>query len=111
MPFPPNTKEVHFDYEALLKDNVTDSILGIDSALPLTLTQRRLEHRLTASISSIASLKDEIEKHKQRLAPENRLLESFEKDYQAEEDRRKRQTRKVGQRCPLCFMALIWHLI
>lgn len=110
MPFPPNTKEVHFDYEALLEDNVTDSIMDIDSALPLTLTQRRLEHRLTSSISSIASLRDEIKKHKQRLATENQNLENSEKDCQAEEDRRKRQTRKVSQRCPLCVVTLIWHL-
>ncbi len=96
MPFPTNTREVHFDYEALLKDNVKRSDTDGGLALPLTLTQRRLEHRLTSTISSIASLKDEIGKHKQWLASENQDLRTRERDCQAEEDRWKRQTEKVG---------------
>ncbi|KAL2041000.1 hypothetical protein N7G274_006458 [Stereocaulon virgatum] len=60
MPFPPKTKEIHFDYEALVKSN------------------RNLHQRLTASTKANAELRDEVEKHKLALASEQQELEKLQ---------------------------------
>ncbi len=104
MPFPPKIKEAHFDYEALLKDNVDRSDRDNKQALVLILIQRGLEHHLTSTISSITSLRDEIEKHKQWLASETQDLEIIQTDYQAEEHRKRWQTNKVRYECQF----LLW---
>ena len=69
--------------------------------------QRRLERRLNAAIIAIASLKNEIDKHEQWLASESLNLETLEKVWEAEEARKKRNSRKVGHGCPYGVMALI----
>ena len=111
MPFPSKTKEVEFNYEALLKDNVCRSDTDSNLALLLKNKQRRLEHHLTSTIASIASLRDETEKRKQRLASAKQDLETLEKDCRGEDDRRKRQTKKVRHECRVCCVALRWHSI
>lgn len=59
MPFPPRTKELHFDYEALVKSN------------------RTLQQRLTSSTNANTKLRNELERQKRALATENQELEDL----------------------------------
>ncbi|MCJ1250155.1 hypothetical protein MMC30_007381 [Trapelia coarctata] len=76
MPFPPSTKEVSFDHEALLNSN------------------RTLEQQLTPALHTIALLKGHIIQEEQALAAERSALEELRKNAKAEETFRKRHIRK-----------------
>ncbi|KAF6237885.1 hypothetical protein HO173_004086 [Letharia columbiana] len=59
MPFPPKTKEIHFDYDTLVKDN------------------RDLQQSLATSVKSNLSLVNEVEKQKLALSSERHELEGL----------------------------------
>ncbi|KAL9074265.1 MAG: hypothetical protein Q9161_002459 [Pseudevernia consocians] len=59
MPFPPKAKEIHFDYETLVRDN------------------RTLQQSLATSATSGASLVNEVEKQKLALSSERHELEDL----------------------------------
>ncbi|KAI9792397.1 MAG: hypothetical protein M1816_002281 [Peltula sp. TS41687] len=76
-PFPPDTKDAHFDYEKLLESN------------------RSLEAQLTPSIHSIGLLKEAIQQEEALLTADKRKLDHLEKEAKAEEILRSRQTKNV----------------
>ncbi|KAA6414456.1 MAG: hypothetical protein FRX48_01205 [Lasallia pustulata] len=76
MPFPPDTKEIHFNYEALLDSN------------------RGLEAHLDRAIHSAALYKGEIEQEQHLLAEEKQNLEALEKNARTEESLYRRQASK-----------------
>ncbi|MCJ1460769.1 hypothetical protein MMC28_011151 [Mycoblastus sanguinarius] len=65
MPFPPKTKEMHFDYELLTNSN------------------RDLHQRLTTTAGIAASLRGEVGKQSLALASEKREIENLEQTVQA----------------------------
>ncbi|KAI9782274.1 MAG: hypothetical protein M1816_001936 [Peltula sp. TS41687] len=76
-PFPPDTRDAHFDYEKLLESN------------------RALEAQLTPSIHSIGLLREAIQQEEASLEADMRKLGKLEKEAKAEENLRSRRTKNV----------------
>ncbi|KAF2460213.1 CENP-Q, a CENPA-CAD centromere complex subunit-domain-containing protein [Lineolata rhizophorae] len=77
MPFPPNTRDFHFDLEALIDRN------------------RTLENQLTPALHSVEMLKAAIKREEGALEQEQKTLARLEADAKAEERRQARQTAKI----------------
>ncbi|KAI9804762.1 MAG: hypothetical protein M1825_001130 [Sarcosagium campestre] len=77
LPFPRNTRDNHFDYEAMLDEN------------------RTLEAELTPGLHSIALLKMEINKEEDMLRADRERLRQLEKNAKAEMTKWKHRSRKV----------------
>ncbi|OCL12131.1 hypothetical protein AOQ84DRAFT_360907 [Glonium stellatum] len=77
MPFPPKTKEVHFDLEKLIERN------------------RMLENQLTPAMHSVDLLKAEIEKEEMQLERDQEVLAKLEENAKAEKTRQKEQVTKT----------------
>ncbi|KAI9844561.1 MAG: hypothetical protein M1837_005520 [Sclerophora amabilis] len=76
MPFPPSTKEIHFDYERLLARN------------------RALEAQLTPAVHSIELFRSEVAKERQRLGADQARLDELKRNARTEESMHKRQAKK-----------------
>ncbi|KZF20007.1 hypothetical protein L228DRAFT_250428 [Xylona heveae TC161] len=77
MPFPPQTKDLHLDYEGLLNSN------------------NAMESKLTPAGHTIALLKAQIAKEDQALASERQQLARLEANAAAEDSLRKRRARTM----------------
>lgn len=78
MPFPPKTKDAHFDLEKVLERN------------------RVLEGELTPALHWVELLKGEVEKEEEALERDRVALAELEANAKVEERRRRKQGKKVG---------------
>lgn len=96
MPFPPQTKDANFDFEAILSSNV-----GLFPSLFVCNThtdtmQRALEHHLNTTTDSIKLLKSSIRQEEKALALDTLELETLERDCKAAESLRRKHTKNVA---------------
>ncbi|MCJ1232993.1 hypothetical protein MMC14_000947 [Varicellaria rhodocarpa] len=78
MPFPPGTKDAHFNRESMIRDN------------------RVLEMRLTHSLHTIALLKSAISKERYGLAMDVSQLDELKRNARSEDRLRRQHATKVG---------------
>jgi kinetochore protein Fta7 len=120
MPFPPGTKEMHFDYEAMLNSNVsalplhhpypihllssplhnlrTQSIHPLSCSPTNPIFQRALEHQLTQSTHTLALIAAETAKETALLAADEANLVALERNAKAAAKQRAR--RSSAKVCP-----------
>ncbi|KAI9886003.1 MAG: hypothetical protein M1823_002225, partial [Watsoniomyces obsoletus] len=97
-PFPPGTRDAHFDYEKLLDSNVRIFLSFATAKLDdrdVDGSQRTLEAQLTPATHSIGLLKEAIRQEEAALEIEKRRLEALERETSAEEAIRGKHAKPV----------------
>ena len=95
MPFPPITKDSHFDYESALDEHVR-SPSNEDPTSSTDQMQRMLEANLATINDSADLLRAEVAKEEALLAEERQSLQEMEKNAKRAETERKRQMKNVS---------------
>lgn len=100
MPFPPQKKDVNFDFEAILNNNVRCTVpYAHFRTMETDGMQRALEQHLTTTTDSTKLLKSTLEQEKKSLALDKAELERLEKDCRGAETLRKRNAKNVSVMC------------
>lgn len=95
IPFPPGTKELHFNLETILASNVSSNLPNRTFNL-LTRVQQALDSQLTPATHAVGLLKAELAREERSLAAEIKILQDLKTNARAEESLRKRQAKNVS---------------
>ncbi len=94
VPFPPGTKELHFNLETILASNV-NSTLADRTFNRLTRIQQALDSQLTPATHAVGLLKAEVARENRSLAAEIKILKDLKTNARAEDGLRKRHAKNV----------------